>query len=139
MYAFGTRSQANLATCRADLVEIAHYVMSLQLVDFAILCGHRNEEAQTQAFLLGNSRLQWPESSHNMSPSNALDFAPWINGRIPWEDTHAFTILGGIFIAAATILDKPIRYGGDWDGDGSTKDQTLMDFGHIERIRYVID
>ena len=28
--------------------------------------------------------------------------------------------------------DVTIRYGGDWDTDGSTKDQSLMDWGHVE-------
>ena len=137
MYVFGTRSRANLATCRHDIVAVAEFVMNTQIMDFAIICGHRDEEAQALAFLLGNSETEWPESSHNMSPSNALDFAPWLllpNGRkgIPWGDTHSFAILGGMFILAGKILSTRIRYGGDWDMDGNTKDQTLMDWGHIE-------
>jgi len=132
MYAFGNRSKTNLATCRVDLVQVAHAVMDLQIMDFAILCGHRDEEAQTQAFLLGNSKVQWPHSRHNMNPSNALDFAPWIHGGIPWKDTHSFAMLGGIFIAIARKMNTPLRYGGDWNSNGSTEDQILMDWGHIE-------
>ena len=89
------------------------------------------------------SRVMWPDSNHNainsegQPESTALDFAPWLrlpNGKmgIPWEDTHAFAILGGLFIAAGHFLGTPITYGGDWDSDGSTEDQTLMDWGHIE-------
>jgi peptidoglycan L-alanyl-D-glutamate endopeptidase CwlK len=137
MYSFGTRSRNNLDTCRVDLVQVAELVMSWQVMDFAIICGHRNQEAQTQAYLLGNSKKQWPKSWHNTLPSNALDFAPWgklKDGRmgVPWDDTHSFAMLGGLFIAAAKIRGTRLRYGGDWDGDGSTKDQTLMDWGHVE-------
>ena len=132
MYQFGHRSKANLLTCRVDLAELAYAVMDLQIMDFTILCGHRDEEAQTQAYLLGNSKAQWPMSKHNMLPSNALDFAPWINGSIPWKDTHSFAMLGGMFIAIARTKNTPLRYGGDWNRNGSTEDQILMDWGHIE-------
>ena len=140
MYEFGNRSKSHLLTCRSDIVAVAQYVMDQQIVDFAIICGHRDEEAQTEAFMLGNSKLKWPESSHNMSPSNALDFAPWLrlpSGKlgIPWNDTHAFALLGGMFILAGRILGTRIRYGGDWNMNGNTQDQTLMDWGHIEVIR----
>ncbi len=141
MYTFSKRSNDYLLTVRPDLVLVAQYVMNLQVMDFAIVCGHRDEEAQTQAFLLGNSTKQWPHSSHNMKLSNAFDFVPWVpilpNGTmgIPWHDTHAFAILGGMFLAAGAVLDTTIRYGGDWDRDGSTQDQRFMDWGHIEVIR----
>ena len=74
-----------------------------------------------------------------MLPSNALDFTPWgrlKDGRMgpPWDDTHSFAMLGGLFLAAGKIRSVGLRYGGDWDGDGSTQDQTLMDWGHVELI-----
>ena len=52
---------------------------------------------------------------------------------IPWNDTHAFAVLGGMMIAAGESLDVPIVYGGDWDMDGTTTDQRLMDWGHIQK------
>lgn len=137
MYAFGERSKSILLTCRPDLVTVAQYVMDLQIMDFAIICGHRDEEAQLEAYMTGKSKVLWPKSKHNMTLSNAFDFAPWVrlpDGKmgIPWEDTESFAMLGGMFLAAGAILKKPVRYGGDWDGDGSTRDQSLMDWGHIE-------
>jgi hypothetical protein len=54
---------------------------------------------------------------------------------IPWKDTHAFAVIGGILIAVADAMDVKVRYGGDWDMDGQTTDQTLMDWGHIELVR----
>jgi peptidoglycan L-alanyl-D-glutamate endopeptidase CwlK len=66
--------------------------------------------------------------------SEAIDFAPWVEGSIPWDDTHVFAIIAGCFHAAAKEKNAVIRYGGDWDTDGSTKDQTLMDWGHVEII-----
>jgi len=143
MYSYGTRSTTMLSTVHPDLRAVAHKVMSWQVFDLAIICGYRGKEAQLRAFMLGNSTKKFPFSTHNtvdennMPCSNALDFAPWVylpSGKwgIPWNDTHAFAVLGGMFVAAGAALDTPIVYGGDWDMDGNTKDQTLMDWGHAE-------
>ena len=143
MYSYGAASLAKLDTVRSDLVEVAQYVISLQVFDLTIVWGWRGEEVQNQAFLSGASTKQWPDSEHNIigldgKPlSNAIDFAPWCllpNGTwgIPWKDTHAFAVLGGMFIAAGAVLDTPVIYGGDWDMDGTTTDQILMDWGHVE-------
>ena len=43
-------------------------------------------------------------------------------------------MIGGMFLVAGQILKIPVRYGGDWDRDGGTKDQSLMDWGHIELV-----
>lgn len=108
-------------------------VMAWQIYDFSIIWGFRGEEAQNQAFLEGNSTKQWPDSFHNQTPSPALDFAPYIKGiGVPWKDTHAFAVIGGLFIAAGAILKTPVVYGGDWDMDGETTDQRLKDWGHVE-------
>lgn len=141
MFHFGDASNKRLRTCHSDLQTIANGVMDLQIVDFTIVWGYRNKDQQMQAFLSGNSTKQWPDSKHNKESasgdpmSHALDFAPWIHGRIPWDDTHAFAIIGGLFLAVAARKNIMLRYGGDWDRDGETKDQTLMDWGHVELIR----
>lgn len=33
--------------------------------------------------------------------SEAIDFGPWINGGVPWNDTHIFAVIAGCFFAAA--------------------------------------
>ena len=131
-FAFGAASRGKLNSVHQDLYEIAQLVMSWQVYDFTIVWGHRGRAEQEQAFLAGNSKKRFPDSKHNKDPSTALDFAPWVNGGIPWNDTHAFAVIGGMFIAAGAELGTPIIYGGDWDMDGLTTDQTLMDWGHVE-------
>jgi hypothetical protein len=46
-------------------------------IDFKILCGHREEKEQNEAFNKGNSKLKWPQSKHNSLPSLAVDIAPF--------------------------------------------------------------
>ena len=111
--------------------------LSWGIYDFSIVWGFRNEDAQTQAFRSGNSSKRWPDSLHNRSPSPAFDFAPFIKGvGIPWKDTHAFAVIGGLLLAAGAGLGVQLIYGGDWDMDGQTTDQRLMDWGHIQ-LRHV--
>ena len=132
-YKFGNNSRKHLDTLDPRLRKIAVLVMSWQIYDFSIIWGHRGPEAQNQAFAEGNSSKRWPESKHNIMPSVALDFAPYIKGiGVPWKDTHAFAVIGGLFIAAGAILKTPVVYGGDWDMDGQTTDQRLKDWGHVE-------
>jgi len=41
-------------------------------------------------------------------------------------------MLAGVMLNAAQEMGIRVRWGGDWDGDGSTKDQTFHDLGHYE-------
>jgi hypothetical protein len=142
---YGARSISKLDTCHEELVEVFHIYRQKQFYEITIIHGWRGEEIQHQAFIEGNSTKDWPDSKHNhidqathKAQSLAVDFAPWCrlpNGKmgVPWKDTHAFAIVGGILLAIAKDLGYNLRYGGDWDMDGQTTDQTLMDWGHIER------
>ena len=143
MPSFGTSSERKLSTADPELVEVPRLVMSWGVYDFTIIWGFRTNAEQMQAFLSGNSKKK-DGSYHQVMKggkpfSQAIDFAPWCllpNGDmgIPWKDTHAFAVLGGMMIAAGEQLGIPIVYGADWDRDGLTKDQTLMDFGHIQKL-----
>ena len=136
-YAFGSRSRSRLDTVDDRLRETAAVVMNYQVVDFTIVWGWRDEEIQNALFASHASTKQWPDSTHNhmvhgLPASLGLDFAPWVNGRIPWKDTHAFARIAGMFDVAAASLGYEIRWGGDWNRDGLTIDQGFMDYGHIE-------
>ena len=138
MNIFGSASVAKLDTCHPDLRDIALLALSRSPYDFTVVHGWRGEDIQNALQESGASTKRYPNSKHNHVDGNgvplslALDFAPWIDNDIPWSDTHIFTIVAGVFLAAAAELEVPVTYGGDWDSDGSTQDQTLMDWGHLE-------
>lgn len=142
MPAFGTASERKLATVDTELVEVPRLVMSWGVYDFTIVWGFRTNAEQMQAFLSGNSGKK-TGSYHQVTKdgqpwSQAIDFAPWCllpdgSMGIPWNDTHAFAVLGGMMVAAGEILEVPVVYGGDWDMDGLTTDQKLMDWGHFQK------
>jgi len=139
MYTFGSRSTTALNSCDPQLRDVAKRALALSPYDFSIIHGFRGEYIQNALYFSGASQLPWPESKHNnlndgVPNSYALDFGPWVDGRVPWTDTHIFAVIAGCFFASARVLSVPIRWGGDWDSDGSTKDQTLLDWGHVEMI-----
>ena len=140
-YRFGNASLDKLATCAPQLRNVAMQAIRATPVDFTIVWGYRGEEQQNALHASGASHKPYPESKHNRRASGepaaiALDFAPWVDGRIYWDDTHMFALVAGVFLAAAALRPQPVelRWGGDWDSDGKTTDQTLMDWGHIELL-----
>lgn len=144
MWDYGNRSQGKLDTCHHELQETFELYRVWQLFEITIVHGWRGEDVQNDAFFAGNSTKMFPDSKHNflgpdgMPLSDAVDFAPWCmlpSGKmgIPWNDTHAFAVIGGILLAASKYLGYNMVYGGDWDMDGLTTDQRLMDWGHLQR------
>lgn len=131
MYRFGETSERRLATVDSRLQEALHLAMSTQVMDFTIVCGHRDELSQQMAFNNGTSKKTWPHSKHNEYPSKAVDVAPW---PIDWRDHYSFSRLAGIIEACARIHGLQLRWGGDWDRDGGSRDQSFMDIGHLEIV-----
>lgn len=139
-FKYGFNSKARLYTCHPELIRMAFRAITISPVDITIVCGARDKFHQNLWLENRTSKKRWPNSKHNAGEgalrekSDALDFAPWIKGRIPWGDEGAFYGMALVFGAAAKIEGIEIRPGSDWDRDGLTEDQTFMDLGHIERI-----
>ena len=135
---YGKKSLGKLDTCHSQLREVALLGLEMSPYDITIIHGYRGEEIQNALQESGASTKRFPDSKHNATDdldqpeSEAFDFGPWVDGDIPWDDTHVFACIAGCFFAAAAQLGVTLRWGGDWDSDGSTKDQRLMDWGHME-------
>lgn len=129
MPAFGKSSRARLETCHPDLQRLFQEVV--KTFDCSILCGERGEDEQNQAYYTGKSKLKYPESKHNTSPSIAVDVAPY---PIDWDDLGRFYLFAGYVFRVAEELGIKVRYGGDWDGDKRTTDQKFNDLPHWELI-----
>jgi peptidoglycan L-alanyl-D-glutamate endopeptidase CwlK len=97
--------------------------------DCVVLEGRRGKADQEKALRGGFSNAHFGDSAHNYTPAIALDVCPY---PVNWENRKAFIALSKVVLAKAKALGVPIRWGGDWDGDGNMKDQTLMDLPHYE-------
>ena len=129
-------SQASLkqrATLHPDLQRVLDE--ALKIYDFSIIEGFRSKEAQNLAYAKGNSQKQWPNGEHNSWPSKAADIMPY---PVDWSDTAAnlqrCCLLAGIVIATAFKLGIKIRWGGDWNSNGDTRDEHFRDYGHFELL-----
>jgi peptidoglycan L-alanyl-D-glutamate endopeptidase CwlK len=78
---------------------------------------------------MGHSKVRYPNSCHNVNPSLAVDAAPY---PIDWLDHERFIYFGGYVKGIAAQLKIPIRWGGDWDGDFTLKDNLFNDYAHFE-------
>lgn len=157
MYAFGTTSIERLNTCHVDLQRVMRAAIGDPACphDFGISCGHRNQAEQDAAFARGLSKLKWPHGEHNRLPSRAVDILPVIDGRNAWgwiEDRkkagmpaveidarlyRVFRALRDHIWRHADRLGVPLRWGGDWDGDGRSRhdgdgDERFVDLPHFE-------
>lgn len=119
MPTFSKRSLDNLKQCDKRLQKVAH--KAIESFDFVVTCGHRGKAAQDKAFAEGKSKLRFPHSLHNATPSRAFDAAPY---PIDWNDIAAFDKMGKVMKEAAKAVGVKIVWGGDWRG--------LVDRPHIQ-------
>lgn len=128
-FEFSGRSLIELSTCDERLVRVFKRALAISPIDIVILKGHRPEAEQNEAFGLGRSKLKWPKSKHNQIPSAAVDAAPY---PIDWNNYMRFHAMAGVVFAAAKLENVKLRWGGDWNGNWSNKDQSFNDLPHYE-------
>jgi hypothetical protein len=126
---FSDRSLYNLNTCDTRLIVLFGAV--IKQVDCTVLCGHRDEETQNEAFRQGFSQVQWPDSKHNPFPALAADVVPYPIDWEAWERNYAF---GGFVLGVAANIGIKIRWGGDWDGDWQMREHSFIDLPHFEVV-----
>lgn len=135
MHKYSKISAQQLSTCHSDLQKVFYDV--LNKIDHSILEGHRDKEKQEKAFLEGKSKLQFPKSKHNLTPSMAVDVAPY---PIDWDDLWKFYLFSGFVLGTAyglkkqCIITHDLKWGGDWDCDFDVKDNTFDDLVHFELV-----
>ena len=118
-----------LKTCHPDLITLANEV--IKHVDISIIAGHRSKEEQDDLFHKGMSKLKFPESKHNKTPSEAFD---WIPYPVDWRDIDKFQSIAFFIKGVAAANGIKIRLGCDWNGNFKTKDHSFLDFPHVELV-----
>ena len=144
-FSYSKRSIDNLKQCHPDLQKV--FMEVIRYFDCSIIEGHRNKSAQEAYFHTGKSKLPFPKSKHNISPSMAVDVAPY---PIQWRSDlskhirlayqrKCYYFAGFVMAIAKSLYDGrtisyKIRWGGDWDSDHDLSDQTFNDLVHFELI-----
>lgn len=153
-YQYGRTSSARLNTCHKDLQRVARLALSLGLMDISVICGNRSEDEQNALYPKYTS-VKFPSSKHNAMPSLAVDLAPYhsVYGYLSGHKTQINRIAGaenisymearcfiaseynrlaGIVLSCAKHLNIKLRWGGDWNSDSNTLDQSFIDLPHFE-------
>lgn len=142
-FKFGSTSMERLKTCHPELVNLAEFAIRHTNIDFGIASGHRTPVEQKALYAKGRTEPGQivtnidgirEKSKHNHHPSLAFDIYYWNGQKASWNREH-LCYLGGMIMACSRILEIPIRWGGNWDGDGIIiSDQNLIDLPHFELI-----
>ena len=123
MYKFGKRSRERLKGVDTRLINVLNEL--IKMMDVTIIEGVRTKERQAELLKQGATKVKY--SKH--MEGKAVELAPY---PIDWENRDGFYYMGGMIRGIAKQLGLKVRFGGDWDSDGDTKDNNFDDLVHIE-------
>jgi len=121
---------------------------ALEVYDMTLLDGLRTPERQAELVRTGASKtLQSKHLPGSDGLARAVDLAPYLPGigalvgdaaqvaRFGEAYIHKqYAYLAGVIVGIGAARGVKIRWGGDWDGDRDTRDQTFHDLGHFEEL-----
>lgn len=126
---FSQKSLDKLHDCHPLLQMVM--LLAIKKTDFSVICGFRGEKEQNEAYASGNSKLKWPQSKHNKTPSEAVDIVPY---PIDWNDIKRFETLGQIVLQTwETDVAEEDRKG--WELVWGKNFKGLVDYPHFELRR----
>jgi peptidoglycan L-alanyl-D-glutamate endopeptidase CwlK len=129
MFKYSKSSLEKLSTCDERLQRIMKEVIKIH--DVTIICGHRGEKEQNEAFENGFSKLRWPDGNHNKYPSRAVDASLY---PIDWNNRERFIYFAGLVKGVAQSMGIKIRCGIDFNQDLNFKNDRLFDGPHFELV-----
>lgn len=146
MYKFGSKSQAQLDTCHEDIQAILNEV--IKFYDFSVLEGIRTTERQQELYADGKTTLdgvnQLSKHQHPSGISHAVDIMPYKKKENAFsghekDDRRFYMMMGMVKATAKKLLEEgkithDVRFGLDWDGDDTFRDQRFDDLPHFELI-----
>lgn len=126
-YALGKRSLERLVGVHPDLVRVVKRAIELTDHDFSVIEGLRTIETQRAYVAKGASKTM---NSRHLT-GHAVDLYP-VGRPTPWGKCP---VVAAAMLAAAVELDVAIRWGGDWNMDGDSRDEKFYDGPHFELLR----
>ncbi len=126
-----------LKEVNASLANVVALAATRSPFDVIVTEGRRSRERQAELYAQGRTKpgkiVTWTLNSKHID-GKAVDVCPYVNKKIPWEDKLLFVSLGREMLSAADELNVKIRWGYDWDGDGSLMEKGETDGPHFELV-----
>ncbi|MGY4674219.1 M15 family metallopeptidase [Ursidibacter arcticus] len=129
-FKFSKRSEDNLNGVHPDLIKVARLALQLSKRDFTVIEGIRSKERQAELYQKGATKTM---NSRHLT-GHAIDIVPY---PLDWNDKQAFADLAKAMFEAAKQLKIPIRWGGDWNRNGRSDDESFYDGPHFELLKAV--
>jgi hypothetical protein len=104
----------------------------LWYMDVSLLDGHRDEREQSTLYGQEKTQVKWPNSKHNATPSLAVDMQPYPRPEKEEELWAGLGYMAGLCFMIAAQHGFAVRWGGDWNRNGSVADNNFDDLFHIE-------
>lgn len=137
MFYLSKRSKNRLNGCHPDLVRVVKRAIELTPIDFTVSETVRTEERQHELYY-GTPKRTWTLNSKHLKQSDgyshAVDLVPIENGECIWD---ACPLVAQAVMHAADEFGVKIRWGGDWNQNGLSKDEVQRgsyDGPHFELI-----
>ena len=108
-YSLAKKSRDRLSGVHPDLVKVVERAIEITEIDFAVLEGVRSKTRQEQLVKAGASQTM--RSRH--LTGHAVDLGAYVAGSVRW-DWPLYHKLAVAVKQAATELQVPIEWGGDW-------------------------
>lgn len=144
MYKLGSKSIKKLSGVHPDLVKVVKEAITTSEVDFGVVFGVRTAAEQHELYLKGRTKpgsiVTYKDGYKNKSNHQpkedgygySVDLAVWTGVTYDWNDIPKYRLVAKAMLDAAKKLGIKIRWGADWDMDGSTSDERFLDWGHFE-------
>jgi len=135
MYSFSKASLSRLKGVHPSLVKVIMEAINDSPIDFSITSGVRTTAEQkalyaqgrtTKGSIVTNADGVKNKSNHQAKSDgygHAIDFCPYVNGKLDWNTESNFRIIASHIIKTATKLNISIAWGGVWK---------FVDLPHIE-------
>lgn len=108
-YVLSKKSLDRLSGVHHDLVEVVKRAIEITEVDFTVLEGVRSKARQEQLVKAGASQTM--RSRH--LTGHAVDLGAYVAGQVRWDWPLYYKIADAVK-KAASELNVPIEWGGDW-------------------------
>jgi len=108
-YKLSSRSLARLGGVHNDLFAVVERAIQITDVDFTVLEGVRTQSRQRELFNVGATTTM---NSRHLT-GHAVDLGAWVTGGVRW-DWPLYHKIAAAMKQAASELDVPLEWGGDW-------------------------
>jgi len=126
MAVLGNTSKVNLKGVHPNLVKVIEEAIKNTPIDFTVTSGVRTTKQQQDLYAQGRTKPGQivtkadgikSKSNHQVKADgfgHAIDFVPYVNGKVDWNTTKYFKIIAEHILDVAESLGIDTEWGGTW-------------------------